>query len=260
MPLPLLPNRRQDNWHSALCSRRLTMMSTVSPRLMAMALTFFVSIAAGARQPDAAAIIRDLDAANQSRNENVLAFTDIEHYVVFRGKDEVHPAAEMTVRVTYRKGVGKKYQILSQSGSTLIQKYGLQPLLDNERAINDPAVAAQSWFTSANYDMQLKPGVTQVIDGRPCIALAITPRRKAPNMLDGTLWVDARTHMQVEVEGTASKSPSLFARTTKMMRRYQDMQGYAMATHAHAESNSFFFGRTVVTIDYSNYSFQLRAK
>lgn len=227
---------------------------------MALALTLFVSMAASTQQPDAAAIIRDLDRANQSRDANVFAFTDVEHYAVYRGKDETHPAAEMTVRVTYRKGVGKSYQILSQSGSAVIQKYGLQPLLDNEKALNDPAVAAQSWFTSANYNMQLKPGVTQVIDGHACIALAITPRRKAPNMLDGTLWVDAHTHMQVEVEGTASKSPSPFARTTKMMRRYQNMQGYAMATHARAESSSFFFGRTIVTIDYSDYHFQLRAK
>ena len=211
-----------------------------------------------AQQPDAAAIIQDLDAANQSRYENVLGFSDIEHYKVYRGKDQVHPVAEMTVRVTYKKGIGKSYQILSQSGSSVIHKFGLHPLLDNEKALNDPAKIAQSWFTSANYKMQLKPGVMQVIDGRTCLAIAISPRRKAPNMIAGTLWVDANDHMQFQVDGIASKSPSAFAGTTKMMRRYTDMQGYAMATHARAESSSFFFGRTVVTIDYSDYQFEMR--
>lgn len=76
-------------------------------------------------------------------------------------------------------------------------------------------------------------------------------------MIEGTLWVDAQSHMQIEVEGVASKSPSVFAGTTKMMRRYADMHGYAMATHAWAESSSFFFGRTVVTIDYSDYQFEM---
>ena len=52
--------------------------------------------------------------------------------------------------------------------------------------------------------------------------------------------------------------PSVFAGTTKMMRRYTTMQGYAMATHARAESNSLLFGRTVVTIDYNDYHFELR--
>jgi hypothetical protein len=213
---------------------------------------------ARAQPADAAAIIRDLDAANQSRFENVLSFTDIEHYSVFRGADQMDPAAQMTVKVTYKKGVGKTYEILSQSGSGLVIKYGLRPLLENERAINDPEKVSQSWFTSANYEMTLKPGVSQVIDDRTCLALAIKPRRKAPHMIEGTLWVDARDHTLVQVEGIASKSPSAFAGTTHMMRRYTNKQGYAMATQARAESISLLFGRTVVTIDYSNYQFELR--
>jgi hypothetical protein len=225
--------------------------------LIISAFVIFANRPARAQQQDAATIIHDLDSANQSRFDNVLQFSDTEHYRVYRGKDQTL-VAEMTVRVTYKKGVGKSYRILSQSGSSLIQKHGLQPLLDNEKAINDPAKAAQSWFTSANYKMKLKPGVTRVIDGHDCIAIAISPRRQAPNMLEGTLWVDAHTHMQIEVDGIASKSPSIFAGTTKMMRRYADMHGYAMATHASAESSSFFFGRTVVTIDYSDYEFEMR--
>ena len=225
----------------------------------ALAIPFLLTrLAPCAQQLDDAAIIHDLDAANQSRYDHVLGFSDVEHYVVFRGSDDVHPAAEMTVRVTYRKGVGKTYEILTQSGSDLVIKYGLRPLLDNEKALNDPAHVAQSWFASANYDMKLKPGVTQTIDGRPCIALAITPLRKAPNMIEGTLWVDTRDHTLAEVEGIASKSPSVFSGNAHMMRLYSNMQGYAMATHARAESHSMLFGRTVVIIDYRDYQFQIQ--
>ena len=163
----------------------------------------------------------------------------------------------MTVRMTYRKGTGKNYEVLSQSGSELVMKYGLRPLLENEKTLNDPARVAQSWFTSANYEMKRKPGVTQTVDGRPCVALAITPLHKAPNMIEGTLWIDARDRTLVEVEGIASEKPSIFAGKTHMMRKYRNMQGYAMATHARAESSSMLFGRTVVTIDYSDYHFQI---
>lgn len=209
---------------------------------------------------DTAVLIRALDAENQSRYDHVLSFTDVEHYAVFRGKDEAHPAAEMTVRMTYQKGTGKSYQILSQSGSELVINHGLRPLLENEKEINDPARVAQAWFTSANYEMKLKAGVPRTIDGRPCVALEVTPRHKAPNMIEGTLWIDARDHSLVEVEGIASQKPSIFAGTTHMMRHYTNMQGYAMATHARAESSSFFFGRTVVTIDYSDYHFRMSGK
>ena len=44
-----------------------------------------------------------------------------------------------------------------------------------------------------------------------------------------------------------------------MMRQYMQLEGYPMATHARAESRSFLFGRTVVTIDYSDYKLQLKA-
>ena len=227
-------------------------------RTLAFALSLSAAVlSALAQQPDAA-IIQRIDALNSARYDNVLEFSDTEHYSVFRGKDQTHPAAEMTIRTTYKKGIGKSYTVLSHSGSEGIYKFALLPLLDHEMRINDPANVEKSWLTSTNYQMKLKPGPARMIDGRNCIAVAITPMHKAPNMIEGTLWIDARDYTIVEVEGVASRNPSVFAGTTKMMRRYANISGYAMATHARAESNSFFFGRTVVVIDYSDYHIQLR--
>lgn len=225
-----------------------------------MVLQFVLLGSSAPQQPDSASIIQRIDAANQARYDNVLGFTVTEHYSVFRGANENHPAAEMTVRTTYQRGVGKSYTIVSQSGSELIQRFGLRPLLDNEKAINQPGNVEKSWFSSANYEMQLKSADNRRIDGRDCLALAITPRQKAPNLIDGTLWVDAANFSIVKVEGTASRSPSAFAHSTKMMRQYANMNGYSMATHARAESSSLFFGRTVVVIDYTDYQFELHPK
>lgn len=209
-------------------------------------------------QGDAAELIRRINAVVQTRYEHVLGFTDVEHYAVFRGKNPAQPAATMTVKVTYQKGKGKSYVILSQTGSHVVQKFGLRPLLENEERINNPATFEQSWFISANYGMKPRPEDARKINGRECIPVAIKPKRKAPNMIDGTLWVGARGGSIVRVEGIASQSPSVFAGTTKMMRDYAEVDGYAMATHARAESNSMIFGRTVVTIDYGDYHLQTR--
>jgi hypothetical protein len=43
-----------------------------------------------------------------------------------------------------------------------------------------------------------------------------------------------------------------------MMRQYALVQGFSMATHAHAESSTFLYGRTVVAIDYSGYEIEVR--
>ncbi len=212
--------------------------------------------AASAQDAQSAAIISRIAAAAQSRYQHVLGFTDIENYAIYRGNDEMHPAASMVVKTTYRKGEGKSYAILSESGSGLLLRFGLHPLLDNEKEINIPGNVEKSWFTSANYEMELRPGVSQRIDGRDCLAIAMTPRRKAPNMIDGTLWVDAKDSTIVKIEGVASKDPSVFSGATHMMRQYTKIDGYAMSKHARAESDGLF-GHTVVTIDYGAYHIQL---
>lgn len=232
-----------------------------SKRSGAIAVAFIALLlcrASAAQEPNVADVIHRIDSAVQNRYENILGFTDIEHYSVYRGKDETRPVAEMTVRDTYKKGAGKTYTVLSQTGSSLAIRLGLKPLLDNETAINVPGNVEKSWFTSANYAMQLKPGGIRKLNGRDCYELTVNAKRKAPNMIDGTLWVDAQDGSIVRLDGTASQKPSVFAGATHMMRDYMSLDGFPMARHAHAESNAFLVGRIVVIIDYSDYHLQLK--
>ena len=231
----------------------------VAPAVARILLLSALGIAAApAQESNDASVIRSVDAAIAARVDNVLEFTDIEHYSVYRGQDETHPVAEMTVKDTYKKGVGKEYTVLSQSGSGIVLRYGLKPGIDNEKTINEPGNVEKSWFTSANYEMKLKAGGVQRLNGRDCYLLAITPRQKAPNLINGSLWADARDGSLVQIDGIASQNPSAFSGTTHLMRQYENINGFAMATHARAESNSLLFGRTVVTIDYSDYKLQLK--
>lgn len=227
--------------------------------LVTILVSVMVSLRAPAQEPDPASLIRSVDAAVASRFKNVLDFTDIEHYVVYRGGDETHPAVEMTVRDTYAKGVGKTYTVLSESGSSFLLRFGLMPLLDNDRIINQPGNVERSWFNSANYVMTLKSGGMQKLDGRDCFLLNIRPKAEAPNLIIGTIWVDVSDGTLVKVDGVASKNPSAWSGTTHMMRQYANIDGFSMAMHARAYSDSALFGRTVVTIDYSDYKIQIKA-
>jgi hypothetical protein len=209
------------------------------------------------QEHDPAAVIRLVDAAVATRFENILGFTDVEHYAVYRGGDELHPVAEMTVKDTYKKGVGKTYSVLSQSGSSILLHFGLKPLLDNEQIINQLGNVEKSWFNSANYAMMLKDGNVQKLNGRDCFALDVKPKEVAPNLIIGTIWVDAQDGTLVQIDGVASKNPSAFSGATHLTRQYANVDGYSMAIHARAESDSALFGRTVVTIDYSNYKLDI---
>lgn len=228
------------------------------PLTPALLLASLTTVLLPAQQLDESAVIRQIDASVQSRLDAVMSYSVTESYAVFRGSDEVHPVAEMSVKTDYRKETGKTYTILSESGSALIRKAVLGTILDNEKTINKPGIREGSWITSANYEMKLKSGATQSVDGRDCLVLSITPKRKTPYLINGTLWVDVKDYSIVQLHGISSKSPSIFTGPTDMMRQYASVNGFAMATHARAVSNSLVLGKTVVTIDYRGYQMQLR--
>ncbi len=212
---------------------------------------------AGGQQIDNATAVRKIDAAVKWRVDHIAEYSDTEIYKVFRGKDDKDPVAEMKVKTTYRPEAGKSYQILSESGSGILLKFLLHPLLENEKEINDPAKVSTAWIVSANYDMQLKPGGPVQQDGHECWVLSIAPHHKAPNLIDGTLWVDTKDFTVVRLEGETSKSPSFWASPAHAMRQYAEIDGFSQATQARAESKSLF-GKVVITIEYKGYQIQSR--
>ena len=121
------------------------------------------ALALAAQQLDTASVIQRVDAAVKARVDHVASYTVTEHYAVFRGSDETHSVAEMTVQTVYRRDSGKNYTILSGSGSEFIRTHVLGSILDSEKNINLPGNREHSWLTSANYQMQLKPGGIQRI-------------------------------------------------------------------------------------------------
>jgi hypothetical protein len=216
------------------------------------------AITASAQQLDTAAVIQRVDAAVKARVESIAGYTVTEHYAVYRNTDETNPVAEMTVKTTYQRDTGKSYTIISQTGSGIIRSLVLGAILDNEKRISLPGNREGAWITSANYEMKLKPGGTQLLDGRDCLVLTLAPKRKAPYLVEGTLWVDSKDGSIVQVQGAATRSSSVFTGPTQVIRQYTNIEGFSQATRVRAVSNSFMFGQTIVRIDYQDYQVQLR--
>src|SRR5579859_8028005 len=111
------------------------------PRVAAVVLATFLTASSHLpSQPiDDADAVRKIDAAVAARDQRVISYTVTEHYSVFRNQDTDHPAAQMLVKTTYQKGVGKSYAVMSESGSQLLLKEVLARVLENERLVNLPA-------------------------------------------------------------------------------------------------------------------------
>jgi hypothetical protein len=221
---------------------------------------FLAPHAALAQEPTPAQLISRIDAAVQTRFDNIASYTVTEHYSVFRNGDLIHPAAEMTVKTTYKRETGKSYQILTESGSEILRRMVLRSVLSNEQEVNRPGVREGAFFTSSNYRMTVKPGGAQQMDGRSCYAVEIQPKPNSQHLVAGTLWADAANGQIVQVEGKVQKGLSLFTGAVQVFRKYASVDGFAQATYARAESNSVLLGRTVVTIDYRDYQIVADAK
>jgi len=239
------------------------MRKTISLRrfhkiIAAAIFTLLGTILSPAQLRNTTAVVEQVDAAVKARSESIAGYTVTEHYAVYRNKDEVHPVAEMTVNTCYQKNTGKSYVIVAQSGSEIIRNLVLSAILDNEKHLNLPSVREGAWITSANYTMNLNSPGTLQLNGRDCLVLSLTPRIKMPYLIEGTLWVDLIDGSIIQVQGTTSRSSSFLTGRTQLIRQYANIDGLSEATHFRAVSNSFLFGETIVTIDYTNYQIQHR--
>jgi outer membrane lipoprotein-sorting protein len=207
---------------------------------------------------DNAAVIRGIDESVKARMQNVAGYTATEHYAVFRGQDETHPAAEMLVKTVYTRGAGKSFTILSQSGSALLRNEMLGTLLSNEKKMSEPGNVGTALIDTDNYQMKLAPNSHQQLDGRDCLMMELTPKRNSPYLFKGTLWVDATDYAIVQLKGTASKSPFFLTNAAQVTRQYANVNGFPMATHAMAVSSSSLLGQTIMKIDYKDYQIDIR--
>jgi hypothetical protein len=226
--------------------------------LILIAVSHLLGLASvNAQAPDLPTVVHGVDTSVKDRMNRLASYSVTEHYAVFRGRDLSTPAAEMLVKTTYRKQTGKSYQILSQSGSSLWRNQVLKTLLENEQKMSQPGNVETALINSSNYEMQLDKNPAQTLNGRECLLLDITPRRKSQYLFQGLLWVDAHDYSIVQLKGTAAKSAVFIANAAEITRQYSEVESVPMATHAEAVSGSALLGQTVVKVDYSGYQVQL---
>jgi hypothetical protein len=194
-------------------------------------------------------LIRRIDAADSSREANLVGYTVTEYYTI-RNSHFSRPA-EAAVETTYKHGEGKTYKVLSRSGPSLLENTVLDRLLREEGEMSRGAVRERAVITSANYEM--KPAGRESIDGTVCEVIELIPKRKSPYLLKGRMWVDPAGPTVVKIEGRPSSSVSFFEGRPQVTREYKNIDGFALAQRIHVATSSFLFGKSTVDIEYRDY-------
>jgi hypothetical protein len=194
-------------------------------------------------------LIRRIDAAELTRETNLAGYTVTEYYTI-RNSHFSRPA-EATVEVTYTRGEGKTYKMLSRSGPSLLQNRVLDRLLQEEGQMSRGKLREQVIITSANYEMKLI--AQQPVGGILCDVVELVPKRRSPYLLRGRMWVDAANMRMVKIEGKPPTSASFFEGRPQIVREYTQIDGFALAQRNHAASNNFLLGQSTVDIEYRDY-------
>src|SRR5437763_3989281 len=106
-------------------------------------------------------------------------------------------------------------------------------------------------MTSDNYDFKLLG--TEWQQGRPAFMLSVKPKTANKFLIRGTVWVDSEDYSIVRVEGTPAVNPSRLIRNTAIVHKFGKIGPFWFPETNNSATDSFLFGRTTVTIDYSKY-------
>ena len=197
-----------------------------------------------------ARIIREIDEMEQYREDHLDGYAVQEHYIV-RNSHFAEPA-EVVVHVEYQRGFGKRYEVLSRSGPSLLKNRIIDGILQEEAIMSRGEVRRQLVLTSANYGFRLLGA--EKMNGYTCWALELTPRRKSPHLLRGRVWIDQTSKALVRIEGQPPVGESLWAGRPEVVRDYAVLQGFSLVQHSHATSHGFIQGKTEVDIRYEHYA------
>ena len=151
-------------------------------------------------------IIANMVQAGKHNNAQFRSYVITVDYKLF-GKETVVPTSEVIAELTFVPPYLKSYAIQHSNG-THIGETIVRRILEAQMAIGKDSGSTD--ISQDNYDFRFIR--EDDLNGHHCYVLELLPRRKAKNLLHGSIWVDANTYLVQRVEGEPAKSSSWWLR------------------------------------------------
>lgn len=139
---------------------------------------------------------------------------------------------------------GFSYQIVEETGSGTIRSKVLHAALEAEERVHKSDVP-QIAISSQNYDFL--PGV---LDESGLVRVGIRPKRRAPMLLEGDIFLTEPGADLVRVEGNLVKKPSFWTRRVHLVRRYARIAGVRVPIAMTSTADVFIVGQSSFSMDY----------
>lgn len=194
-------------------------------------------------------IFAELDAHNERRKSALLDYTVDRTYQVVDLKGKVH--AEEIGRMEFHAPDQKSFVTTSESGSGIIRRMALKPLISSEIETAAGKQHHDSAISPANYSLDLLG--EQQVGPYHCFVTRAVPKRKDKYLFEGKLWIDADDYAVVRIEGRPAKKLSFWIEQADFVRQYQKIDGFWLPEKDETVVQVRLYGKKVLTIDHRNY-------
>jgi hypothetical protein len=194
-------------------------------------------------------VLKQMEEHDGVRSASLAHYTCTRRYALDNRR--FHATAQLNVRMTYRYPGRKNFEVLAERGPSIVRQRVLRRMLEAETEASRDDVRGNARITPLNYDFRLV-GV-EIQQGRPAYVLEVTPKARNKFSLRGRIWVDSEDFAIVRIEASPAQNPSVWIRNTRVVQQYEKLGQLWLPRFNHAETDSFIFGRTEVTINSWNY-------
>jgi len=160
-------------------------------------------------------------------------------------------SATLVVAMTYRRPDQKRFCILSETGSELLQGRVLKRLLEAEVEAMQEEQRRQTAMSPKNYEFRL---VTyERIGDQNSYILEVMPRIKNKFLFRGRIWVDAQDFAVARMEGEPAKNPSWWTKRNTIQVAYEKVGEFWLPARNETNTQVRIVGSSVLTIIYKDY-------
>jgi G:T-mismatch repair DNA endonuclease (very short patch repair protein) len=198
----------------------------------------------------AAQIVEQMRQHTEVRAEGLKQYSALRHYSVEYRGFSTKIEARMDVEVSYDAASGKKFSIVSQSGSKVLREKVLMRAVESEKEASQEK--ASTALTEANYRFHLAGSESLV--GRPAYILDVEPVTASKFLYRGKIWVDAVDFAVAKMETEPAKNPSFWISRTLIHSTSAKVDRFWLPSQLRSETKVRIGGTAILTIDYGTYA------
>jgi hypothetical protein len=196
-------------------------------------------------------IVFRLERNNEQRAGALRSFDGKRSYILsYRGFPSDRDA-ELTVVAHYQAPESKSFDIISESGSKMIQSKVFSRLLENESEAAHAENQRETALSPDNYTFTLLGSRPSPYGG--CYRLGVEPRRDNKFLYRGEICVNAADYAVETIDAEPAKNPSFWIKKTRIEHRYQKIGQFWLPASNQTITSVRMGGTATLNILYSEY-------